>query len=64
MCDLQRAFRLLADGLPPLAMHVPGPHYQQEVDLLPLFKDVASEYIQVVTMPKLQGIKGSPRRID
>src|SRR5215213_4068265 len=28
-----------------------GGHYQQEVDLLSLFKDVASEYVQVVMAP-------------
>jgi pyruvate dehydrogenase (quinone) len=29
-----------------------GGHYQQEVDLLSLFKDVASEYVQVMTCPE------------
>jgi pyruvate dehydrogenase (quinone) len=29
-----------------------GGSYQQEVDLLSLFKDVASEYVQVVTVPE------------
>jgi pyruvate dehydrogenase (quinone) len=29
-----------------------GGHYQQEVDLLSLFKDVASDYVQVVTVPE------------
>jgi len=28
-----------------------GAHYQQEVDLLTLFKDVAGEYVQMVTTP-------------
>jgi pyruvate dehydrogenase (quinone) len=28
-----------------------GDSYQQEVDLLSLFKDVASEYVQMVTVP-------------
>ncbi|REE98535.1 thiamine pyrophosphate-requiring protein [Thermomonospora umbrina] len=28
-----------------------GGHYQQEVDLLSLFKDVASEYVQMATVP-------------
>src|SRR5205085_10876606 len=28
-----------------------GGDYQQEVDLLTLFKDVASEYVQMVTVP-------------
>jgi pyruvate dehydrogenase (quinone) len=29
-----------------------GAHYQQEVDLLTLFKDVAGEYVQMVTIPE------------
>src|ERR1700704_1228191 len=29
-----------------------GGSYQQEVDLLSLFKDVASEYVQMVTVPE------------
>jgi pyruvate dehydrogenase (quinone) len=29
-----------------------GGHYQQEVDLLSLFKDVASDYVQMVTVPE------------
>ncbi|HZX29939.1 MAG TPA: thiamine pyrophosphate-requiring protein [Rhodocyclaceae bacterium] len=29
-----------------------GGHYQQEVDLISLFKDVASEYVQMVTVPE------------
>src|SRR3954447_4205578 len=29
-----------------------GGNYQQEVDLLSLFKDVASEYVQMVTVPE------------
>src|SRR5690348_18065743 len=29
-----------------------GGSYQQEVDLLSLFKDVASEYVQMVTVPQ------------
>jgi pyruvate dehydrogenase (quinone) len=29
-----------------------GAHYQQEVDLLTLFKDVAGEYVQMVTTPE------------
>jgi len=29
-----------------------GGHYQQEVDLLSLFKDVASEYVQMATVPQ------------
>src|SRR4051794_15290938 len=29
-----------------------GGSYQQEVDLLTLFKDVASEYVQMVTVPE------------
>jgi pyruvate dehydrogenase (quinone) len=29
-----------------------GAHYQQEVDLNTLFKDVASEYVQMVTVPE------------
>src|SRR4029078_8362447 len=29
-----------------------GGRYQQEVDLLSLFKDVASEYVQMVTVPE------------
>ncbi|MGH3396195.1 MAG: thiamine pyrophosphate-requiring protein, partial [Streptosporangiaceae bacterium] len=29
-----------------------GGYYQQEVDLLSLFKDVASEYVQMVTVPE------------
>ncbi|HVL58098.1 MAG TPA: thiamine pyrophosphate-requiring protein [Burkholderiaceae bacterium] len=29
-----------------------GGHYQQEVDLLSLFKDVASEYVQMITVPE------------
>src|SRR5438309_1686016 len=28
-----------------------GGHYQQEVDLIALFKDVASDYVQMVTTP-------------
>ena len=28
-----------------------GGHYQQEVDLLSLFKDVAGEYVQMCTTP-------------
>ena len=30
-----------------------GGSYQQEVDLLSLYKDVASEYVQMVTVPEL-----------
>jgi pyruvate dehydrogenase (quinone) len=29
-----------------------GAHYQQEIDLLTLFKDVAGEYVQMVTTPQ------------
>ena len=29
-----------------------GGSYQQEVDLLSLFKDVASDYVQMVTVPQ------------
>lgn len=29
-----------------------GSHYQQEIDLISLFKDVASEYVQMITSPQ------------
>jgi pyruvate dehydrogenase (quinone) len=41
-----------------------GGHYQQEVDLVSLFKDVASEYVQMVTTaPQLRHVMDSAFRI-
>ena len=41
-----------------------GGHYQQEVDLVSLFKDVASEYVQMVaTAPQLRHVVDSAFRI-
>jgi pyruvate dehydrogenase (quinone) len=41
-----------------------GGHYQQEIDLVSLFKDVASEYVQMVTTaPQLRHVVDSAFRI-
>ena len=37
-----------------------GGSYQQEVDLLSLFKDVASEYVQMVTVPEPAAWRAGP----
>ena len=38
-----------------------GGSYQQEVDLLSLFKDVASDYVQMVTVPEQLPERARPR---
>ena len=41
-----------------------GSNYQQEVDLASLFKDVASEYVQVVMAPGADDARDRPRGAD